>query len=726
MKLNLGSGDCPLEGYINLDAKTDDSLFPLVRHCCEIADHEPVPCPDNAYDEVRASHVLEHFPHGQTLNVLKEWVRVLKPGGWLKIAVPDFEWIVSRRRPEYGISEDLLQMYLFGGQTDENDYHKAVFTFDKLKRLLEECGLVGIQPWTSEIQDCASLPVSLNLMGQKPHTVSSKGDLPFWSEPDTEEDRIFKVEVQQAKGAIDERFLPFIESITPLNVYSQYGEDGIIQAIFDRIGTANKWCFECGAADGLFFSNTRRLIEQGWNALLVECDPAQYVKLVELYREVPSVHCWLNTLGATKFDSLDNYLQSANVPVDIDLVSIDIDSQEYYIVNSMIRYKPRVLIVEYAPDVDPMFIPELGGKGQAGLKAMRYVCESRGYTVIGRTPSNLICVRNDLAPLLMEKKPEAICQPASGGGTLTAEEFEGIKALLRTRADQPKPVSQPHMQVFASGRWQNLDGEIQCATQEELEAAQRGELQTRTIVSEGSRSARVALCLSTPRQGFLRPFERLLALAHMAGISVFSGDGVFWHHALSRSIRNAIEFDFEDGSDGFDFILTADYDTYAVIDDIKDLVSLLARSPEADCIVPAQMKRGGTGEILARGHNLNLMESLVPIETGHFGLTLFRKSFFERLALPWFSEKPDAEGHWGEGRIDADIGFWLNAKKAKLNVMLAPGIVVGHGEELITYPRIVNGKPQKVYQAVSDWLNGQGKPKGIGVLNDTASISRRA
>lgn len=485
MKLNLGSGNAPLEGYENLDAKTGDSLYPLRQDESKRLNwRQPLPrgFAGDSVDEVYASHVLEHFPHGQTLDVLKEWTRVLKPGGWLKIAVPDFEWIVSRRRPEYGISEDLLQAYLFGGQTDENDFHKAVFTPEKLRRLLNQCGLVNIRPWKSEIQDCASLPVSLNLMGQKPEAPSAVGE-------ESSDDKIDWLEAQD-----------------------------------DR--------------------------EQEQRA----------------------------------------------------------------------RKKP-----------------------------------------LGRPSSS------------------------------------------RT-------------QVFAAGRWQDLEGEVQCATQEEVDAANAGQLQRRTVVLDDKRAARIALCLSTPRIGFLRPLERLLGLAHQANISLFSGDGVFWHHALSRSIRNAIEFDFEDGSDGFDFILTADYDTYAVIEDIQGLATMLARSPEADCLVSLQMKRGGTGEILVGGQNMNLTAPLVPIETGHFGLTLFRKSFFERMPKPWFYEKADAEGHWGEGRIDADIGFWLNAKKAKLNVMLAPGIVCGHGEEVITYPRIVNGKPEKVYQAVNDWLTVRTKPEGIGVV----------
>lgn len=170
MKLNLGSGDTPLADYENLDIKNGQSIYPLN-------------CPDNSADEVRASHVLEHFPHYQTMDVLREWVRVLKPGGWLKVAVPNFDWIVGEyvggtfvapagfRDTLCAISDDRvlpLEAFLMGGQTDANDYHKAIFTYTKLRTLLEWAGLVNLQAWESEIKDCASLPVSLNLMAQKP------------------------------------------------------------------------------------------------------------------------------------------------------------------------------------------------------------------------------------------------------------------------------------------------------------------------------------------------------------------------------------------------------------------------------------------------------------------------------------------------------------------------------------------------------------------------------
>lgn len=151
LKLNLGAGYKPLDGYVNIDRDCGLEAYPL-------------PYDDESVDEVRASHILEHFPHCQVSDVVREWVRVLKPGGWLKIAVPDFDWIC--RRYLEGVPDN-IQGYLMGGQTDANDFHKTMFDRSGLTEVLKHAGLVDVQRWKSEIDDCASYPLSLNLKARK-------------------------------------------------------------------------------------------------------------------------------------------------------------------------------------------------------------------------------------------------------------------------------------------------------------------------------------------------------------------------------------------------------------------------------------------------------------------------------------------------------------------------------------------------------------------------------
>lgn len=152
LKLNLGSGPQKLPGFVNVDLSSGKSAYPL-------------DFPDESAEVIRASHLLEHFPGNDVPDVLADWVRVLKPGGLLKVAVPNFKWICEsylsgERKP--------LSSYLLGGQADPNDFHKALFDEVTLYKLLREVGLEQIEGWESEIKDCASYPVSLNLQGRKP------------------------------------------------------------------------------------------------------------------------------------------------------------------------------------------------------------------------------------------------------------------------------------------------------------------------------------------------------------------------------------------------------------------------------------------------------------------------------------------------------------------------------------------------------------------------------
>ena len=188
------------------------------------------------------------------------------------------------------------------------------------------------------------------------------------------------------------------------NRYSQYGEDGIIETIFNHIQPANKWCFECGASDGLFFSNTRKLIREGWNAILVEAEDQAFKRL----RHNNGLFGSRVRMCRDRITAMEPILSAAGAPTDIDLVVIDVDGQDYYLFNSMLRFRPRVVLVEYDQNADPEFIPEFGGDGQAGLMAMRKLAAGRFYTEVYRTWSNLILVKQPLDRLLdlePEEKP---------------------------------------------------------------------------------------------------------------------------------------------------------------------------------------------------------------------------------------------------------------------------------------------------------------------------------
>jgi hypothetical protein len=152
VRLNLGSGDILLEGYDNIDLKFGTEVYPL--------NYE-----DESVDEIRASHVLEHFPYERIQEILAHWVAKLKPGGVLKIAVPDFKKLAEDYLAGMGGN---FQGFIMGGHQTPEDCHQVVFDGETLLEALVDSGLVRIAKWESDITDTATSPWSLNLVGYKP------------------------------------------------------------------------------------------------------------------------------------------------------------------------------------------------------------------------------------------------------------------------------------------------------------------------------------------------------------------------------------------------------------------------------------------------------------------------------------------------------------------------------------------------------------------------------
>ena len=131
------------------------------------------------------------------------------------------------------------------------------------------------------------------------------------------------------------------------NVYSQVGEDGIIETIFRAIGETTRWCCEFGAWDGLHHSNTRRLVDAGWNAVLIEGDPDKFVELRQNNASNPRV-IPVRAMVDSERNRLESILADAGAP-ELDLLVIDIDGPDYEIFESL-QIRPRVICVEVVPD----------------------------------------------------------------------------------------------------------------------------------------------------------------------------------------------------------------------------------------------------------------------------------------------------------------------------------------------------------------------------------------
>lgn len=167
VKLNLGARNRAVPGFLSVDCDQHQGVD-IVADAADLSRFK-----DGQIEEILASHILEHFPHHRTSAILKEWARVLKPGGILYIAVPDFERAVEIYS-RYGMTK-WLRNWLYGDQAYQTAFHYTAFDAASLKSALLEAGFseasrVEDLPIHAE-GDCSTLldtvelrPVSLNLV----------------------------------------------------------------------------------------------------------------------------------------------------------------------------------------------------------------------------------------------------------------------------------------------------------------------------------------------------------------------------------------------------------------------------------------------------------------------------------------------------------------------------------------------------------------------------------
>lgn len=188
------------------------------------------------------------------------------------------------------------------------------------------------------------------------------------------------------------------------NVTSQFGEDGILERVFELIPGSVGWCCEFGAWDGRKYSNTYQLItHKGWFGVLIEADPAKYKGLTRTYAG-NSRAILLNRFVAYEGDGLlDNLLAGTPMPIDFDLLSIDIDGNDYQVWASVHRYRPKVVVIEYNQSFPNHveFVQEANPDTCHGnsLLSMTKLAVGKGYQLVAVTDTNAIYVREEYFPL---------------------------------------------------------------------------------------------------------------------------------------------------------------------------------------------------------------------------------------------------------------------------------------------------------------------------------------
>lgn len=196
---------------------------------------------------------------------------------------------------------------------------------------------------------------------------------------------------------------------------TQFGEAGIIHEIFKRLKVKKGVCIEFGAGDGKEISNTYSLWnDQGWHGLLIEPDTDKYDQLVQLIdrlnktETVTTLPLYVHNtqqeiqgkiIARPLDDIIDEY-----IPVEaekgVDLVSIDIDGNDYHVWDSLKKYIPSCIIIEYNSEFPPHmnFINPIGecmGLGSS-IRSLNSLGIQKGYKCVAATKGNIFFVKDEL------------------------------------------------------------------------------------------------------------------------------------------------------------------------------------------------------------------------------------------------------------------------------------------------------------------------------------------
>ena len=149
-KLDIGSGYRIIEGYEHLDALKLDHI----EHVCDATKSMPQ-FEDETFEEIRCENIIEHIGHKERENTLREWKRILKTGGTLRIICPNITYqvfaLVECIKNHHGTEGHWLNA-IFGGQEDKWNFHKYGYTPNTLFHYLYSIGFKNCQNISKRIQ----------------------------------------------------------------------------------------------------------------------------------------------------------------------------------------------------------------------------------------------------------------------------------------------------------------------------------------------------------------------------------------------------------------------------------------------------------------------------------------------------------------------------------------------------------------------------------------------
>lgn len=205
-------------------------------------------------------------------------------------------------------------------------------------------------------------------------------------------------------------------SQTGVRVFSQFEEDGILLAIMAAIGASRKTFIDLGSANGINSNCANLAINLGWNGLFIDGDADSIAEGKAFYARHPDtwIHPPTFRQGFIQCENVNELITEAGFSGEVDLLSIDLDGNDYWIWNAVTAVKPNVVIIEthvefgfesivvpYDKDYYyPGKHPDYHG---ASVPAMKKLGEKLGYRLVASNHYgfNTIYVREDLAQTVL-------------------------------------------------------------------------------------------------------------------------------------------------------------------------------------------------------------------------------------------------------------------------------------------------------------------------------------
>lgn len=223
-------------------------------------------------------------------------------------------------------------------------------------------------------------------------------------------------------------------------VFSQFGEDGIIQEIFKRIGTTNQYFVEFGVEDGSE-TNSTYLLYKGWKGLWIDGGAENIAAIHHSCSKAIAKGQLVAMESFITAENIESLFARANVPQEFDLLSIDIDRNDYYIWKAINDYRPRVVIIEYnsifrpgdhfVVDYDANAMWDKTSNFGASLESMVKLGEEKGYKLVASSFAglNAFFVRED------------VMGDHFTGPFTAANHYEEPRYFLYTKKGHPRKIS---------------------------------------------------------------------------------------------------------------------------------------------------------------------------------------------------------------------------------------------------------------------------------------------